>query len=121
VETPLRVLVVENHPATRELLSTLLAEAGVSVTAVGDGRAALLQMAHDRPHVVVTDLRMPLLDGNGLAAAIRADVSLRDVAIVVVTAHPEYAEGDFDALVSKPFDTDDFLATIRQVANRRTG
>lgn len=119
--TPHRVLVVENHPATLELLSTLLTEAGLSVASAHDGRAALLQMAHNRPDVVVTDVRMPLLDGNGLTAAMRADPSLRDVAIVVVTAHPELARGKFDALVAKPFDADELLATVQRLADRIIG
>lgn len=113
------VLVVENHAATRELLATLLDDAGYDVLTAPDGRAALLALAHHRPDAVITDLHMPLLDGDGLLAAIRADPQLRDLPVLAVTAHADRVHARFDALVIKPFDAGQLLATLACAIERQ--
>ena len=112
------VLIVENHVATRELLSALLTDAGYEVLTATDGRAALVILAQRRPDAVLTDLRMPLLDGLGLLGAIRSDLLLRDLPVVAVTAHPDDVSEQFDAFVSKPFDTEALLASLAEVIAR---
>lgn len=112
------VLVVENHAATRELLATLLDDAGYAVLTASDGRAALLTLAQHRPDAVLTDLHMPLLDGDGLLAAIRADPVLYDLPVLAVTAHPDRVRAHFDALVTKPFDAGQLLAALASVITR---
>jgi CheY-like chemotaxis protein len=115
-----RILVVENHAATRQLLVTLLEEAGYTVVAAEDGRTALLQTAHQRPDLILTDLRMPQMDGQGLLDTVRGDPSLRHIPVVVVTVHADVVPGRFDAVVRKPFDADTLLAEIAAVLDRRS-
>ena len=80
------VLVVDDDPDSRRVASQFLADANVHVRESGDGESALLEMRRRSPDVVVLDLMMPVLDGFGVLATMRADPVLSSVPVVVLTA-----------------------------------
>jgi signal transduction histidine kinase len=80
------VLVVDDDPDSRRVAAKFLAEAGVTVREAPDGESALAEMQRAIPDVVVLDLMMPVLDGFGVLAAMRADPVLCPVPVVVLTA-----------------------------------
>jgi len=67
-----RVLVVEDHATMRASLRAILAAAGHEVEEAADGRAALEAVATAPPDLVVLDLHVPVIDGAGVLAALRA-------------------------------------------------
>ncbi|WP_244114633.1 ATP-binding protein [Burkholderia cepacia] len=84
-DMPLRVLAVEDHPASRLLLADQFRELGADATIVESGGQALAALERGRFDVVLTDLGLPDMDGWTLAAAIRErDVQVR---VVAMTAH----------------------------------
>lgn len=80
------VMVVDDDPDSRRVAATFLAREGVTVREEPDGESALLAMQQEPPHVVVLDLMMPVLDGFGVLATMRADPVLATVPVVVLTA-----------------------------------
>ncbi len=89
-----RVLVVEDDPTIRKLVSKQLENANYQVEAIADGQAGL-QLATQKPwDIVVADLDLPRLDGWGLLREMRADVALREVAVMMLSAH----EGSVETL-----------------------
>ena len=80
------VLVVDDDPDSRRVAAQFLAEADVHVRESADGESALLEMRRRAPDVVVLDLMMPVLDGFGVLATMRADPVLSSVPVVVLTA-----------------------------------
>ncbi|MES1164988.1 MAG: response regulator [Verrucomicrobiota bacterium] len=80
-----RVLVVDDDDGVRTFVADALTDAGHEVTQAADGQAALARLAERAFHVVVTDLRMPGLDGLGLLGAIRREHA--ETEVVVLTAH----------------------------------
>ncbi len=82
------ILIVDDDPAMRELHMRMLQTAlpTCRVTTVADGRSALSVMQEARPDLVLLDLMMPELDGFGVLEAMRIDLRLRDVPVVVLTA-----------------------------------
>ena len=80
------VLVVDDDADSRRVAASFLRAANVTVREVADGEAALAEMRRRRPSVVVLDLMMPVLDGFGVLAAMRADPLLAHVPAVVLTA-----------------------------------
>ena len=83
---PFDVLVVDDDPDSRRVASKFLSEANVKVREAADGESALVEMRARRPDVLVLDLMMPVLDGFGVLATIRADPLLSGLPVVVLTA-----------------------------------
>jgi signal transduction histidine kinase/DNA-binding response OmpR family regulator len=80
------VLVCEDDPSTRELISRTLSGAAWKVEVAHDGEEALAWLAKHEPDVILLDLMMPKLDGFEVAARVRDDPRLAKVPIIVLTA-----------------------------------
>jgi two-component system OmpR family response regulator len=110
------VLVVDDEPSIRELLTEALAHEGLTAVAAGDGEEAVRLALARRPDLVVLDMGLPLIDGAGVAARIR-EVHGDAVPFVIVTAGEridEAAKGVRAAsYIAKPFDLDDLVRAVR--------
>lgn len=82
---PLRALVVDDNQAIRALVEATLAGAGYAVAAAEDGAAALTAVEEWLPDVIVLDVQMPVLDGEGFVAAYRRTLGPH-VPIIVISA-----------------------------------
>jgi signal transduction histidine kinase/DNA-binding response OmpR family regulator len=80
------VLVVEDDPATREMMRRTLEQDGWHVDEAENGRVALRRMETSAPALILLDLMMPEMDGFELVAELRKNDSWRAIPIVVVTA-----------------------------------
>jgi signal transduction histidine kinase/CheY-like chemotaxis protein len=80
------VLVVDDDPALREILSSLLAEDGWRVATAADGEAALAAVEQARPTAMVLDLMMPRCDGFEVLRVLRTQPKTRDLPVIVITA-----------------------------------
>src|SRR5690242_446229 len=118
---PLRVLVVDDEPNIVAFLRLGLKYEGFSVAVAEDGLAALREVDHFKPHLVILDLMLPGLDGLDVAARLRQDP---DLLIIMLTARDQVPDriaglqAGGDDYVVKPFDFDELLARIRAVARR---
>jgi two-component system OmpR family response regulator len=119
-----RLLVVDDEPNIRELLSASLRYAGFEVATAADGQQALDVAATFRPDLLVLDVMMPGLDGFGVVRRLRE--SGRHTPVVFLTAR-DAAEDKVSGLtlggddyVTKPFSLDEVLARIRAVLRRTT-
>jgi CheY-like chemotaxis protein len=86
-----RVLIVEDHPDTREAIQELLNEEGHAHGAACNGREALdwLTLQAELPCLILLDLRMPVMDGWDFLQALRLVEKWRDIAVLVVSASIE--------------------------------
>ncbi|MFB3890857.1 MAG: response regulator [Phycisphaerae bacterium] len=119
------VLVVDDEPDIRELLTDALGASGLRVTAAGSGQAALDISARQRPDFLVTDLRLG--DCTGLDVIDRLRDSGADVPAVVITGRGDPASMAEASrrrpveLMTKPLDLDRLTAAIRaEIAHGRT-
>jgi CheY-like chemotaxis protein len=80
------VLVVDDDDAVCNALRGVLHEAGYTVATARNGEAALVLLNAVTPDILVVDLMMPVMDGWGLVARLRADPRLRAIPVVVMTA-----------------------------------
>lgn len=118
-----RVLFVEDDDALRIATTQGLALAGFDVAAFGDPQEALAALDPGFDGVIVSDIRMPRLDGFELLARVRAlDPEL---SVILVTGHADVPmavkalkDGAFDFL-TKPFATDHLAASIARALERR--
>lgn len=82
-----RVLIADDDPDIRELVSIAVTRAGLDLVAVtGDGDSAWIALTEHRPDLVVLDVSMPGMTGLELCARARADESFDDTRIVLLSA-----------------------------------
>lgn len=105
-----RVLLVDDDDAVRTVCSINLGLAGLSVLEAADGMRAFELARAELPDLVITDVTMPLLDGFGLAAALRADERTSGIPFMFLSGETALAARvRADALgalayLTKPFD-----------------
>lgn len=112
------VLVVEDDDALRTEIAEVLEQDGYTVIQATDGARAL-QTLKQTPHVdvVLLDLWMPDMDGWTFRSEQRADPTLREVPVIVLTADASAQARaiDADAFIRKPFDSEALSTTARRV------
>lgn len=117
------VLVVDDDEAIAEFVAVVLAERGYRVRTAFNGRQALDLLRQTHPRVLLLDLMLPLMDGWALAKAMRESAALKDVPIVVMSAHndvPEQAQTIGAAgYLHKPFDIDELFSCVATYAGAR--
>ncbi len=118
-----QILVADDEPNLRKVLSAQLARDGFEVHGAEDGEEALRVLAEHHIDVVITDLRMPKLDGMELLKHIVADYP--DIPVIMITAHGTVNTavealklGAFD-YVTKPFDRAEFQRVVDKAARTR--
>ncbi|MGH8939117.1 MAG: response regulator [Actinomycetes bacterium] len=120
-----RVLVVDDSDTIRRLICMNLELEGFEVVTAVDGEDALAKVLATAPDVVTIDVRMPRLDGFDTVARLRADPRTCHLKIAMVTACAQESDlrrGDevgVDAYLTKPFDPDVLVRTVRDLAERR--
>lgn len=112
------VLVVDDEHNIRKVLRALLEQQNYAVTEAKDGIEALAALKKGPYHAIVTDLRMPQLDGLGLLGAVLKKYP--DIPVIIMTAH-ETVESAVSALkmgafdyISKPFEKAEILQVIQK-------
>ncbi len=119
-----RLLVAEDHPASRELLAQILSQAGCRVEIAGDGQAALDACRAGAFDLVWMDIDMPILDGLTAARAIRS-LPGPTPAIVAFTAaafasdRERILAGGCDEIVHKPYREEDLFTTMERLLGIR--
>jgi two-component system, cell cycle response regulator DivK len=115
-----RCLLIDDDGDSREAYAEYLRGYGYDVTALGDSRGAMADIAVHRPAIVLLDLQMPFLDGFELLRRIKTlPGPALPVVVISACAYPEdrarAAAARCDAFLAKPATPDEVLATIRQL------
>jgi DNA-binding response OmpR family regulator len=116
------ILVIEDESSIAEMLVALLEMEGYRVATARDGQEGLNYLATTRPDLVLCDLMMPLVDGRAVAHAMRANASLRDIPLVLMSAGVERVDGMnglISAFLRKPFMIQQLLDLIRSLIDER--
>ncbi len=113
------ILIVDDDPDTLAAEREVLREQGFQVVIARDGAEAMRAIeAGPPPSVIVLDIQMPGVDGPAFALELRQH--LRHVPLVVLTSAPdprhEADRCNAEAYLSKPFDTERLVATVRRFA-----
>ena len=118
------ILIVDDEAHIRLLIEQSLedlADDGVTILAVGDGLTALDTIKARRPRLVVLDAMMPKMSGFDVCKAVKKDLAMDDVYVIMLTAKgQEYDRQHGDEVganlyMTKPFDPDELLARAREV------
>jgi len=118
--TGLRVLYVDDREDARVLIARMLVRHGAEVLQADSVEDALLVLRAGRPHVVVTDIAMPVRDGYDLLVTIRADRDWSHVPVVALTAEGRLdddvraAAAGFCGFLRKPIEPDELAVVVAQ-------
>ena len=120
-----RVLVVDDHESMRRIITTLLRAFGFStLLEATDGDEALRLIQTFEPDVIITDLKMPVLNGIDLVQALRADKANKfcDVPVIMVTGHASETvirtaiAAGIDQFLAKPITPRSLAERLRRLA-----
>jgi two-component system response regulator PilR (NtrC family) len=118
-----RILVVDDEPSMRELLSIMLRKEGYEVVTAASRAMAAAALAKDPVHMVITDVKLP--DGDGLEILRHVKAASPETVVIVMTAFSSTETavtalklGAHDYLV-KPFDVDELKIVVRNALERR--
>lgn len=125
MEDRLRVLVVDDDEAIRKLVTKLFEREDFHVDAARDGQEALDRLATDDFDVVLLDLMMPRVDGNGVLQFLETNVCEQKPKVIIMTANLSSAAESPHAdkvaqVLPKPFDIRELIAHVRQCAGFAT-
>jgi uncharacterized protein (TIGR02266 family) len=114
------VLLVDDAAMFLEILKDYLRMSNLKIVTARDGAEAYTAVQSLRPDLIVMDLHMPRMNGAECCTAIKADLNLRKIPIIIATSATNTADHDLcrragcDGLLTKPFERGLFLSTIRQ-------
>jgi len=118
-----KILIVDDELNMRLVLQAMLKKEGYAVTTASNGMEALKILKADQMDIVVTDLKMPKLDGMGLLGEIIRDYP--SIPVIIITAHGTIAtavdalkKGAFD-YITKPFEQDELKQVIQKAVKTR--
>ena len=115
------ILVVDDEPQITRVLKTSLSSQGYSIRTASDGKQALQEMKSWVPDLVITDLRMPNMDGLELCRALRTESRVPIIVLSVKgeeTIKVESLDAGADDYVTKPFNMNELLARVRAALRR---
>ena len=121
-----RVLVVDDDDVIRQLITVNLELEGFEVATAVDGQDCLDKVKDIKPDVITLDIMMPRLDGWEAADRLRADPETAGIKVVLLSARAQEADlarGSrigVDAYLTKPFDPDELIETVRRLAGLPT-
>jgi CheY-like chemotaxis protein len=120
----IRIVIVDDHPDTRNILALFLEHCGAQPTVASDGPEALELIKKERPDLLITDLAMPHMDGYELVEKVQ-DLeeeigSLPSIACSAYARDHDRArarKARFNAHLEKPVDLNQLVTTILKVVN----
>ena len=121
---PKRLLVVDDDASLLMAVSETLRAEGYVVVTARRGAEALVRVAERTPDLIISDIRMPGMDGYQLARNLRSTPHTRLIPVVFLTAKDEIADriagfrSGVDAYVTKPFEPEELLAIVAGILER---
>lgn len=121
----IKILLVDDEPDIIEILSFNLKQEGYNVFAASNGKQAIDKARKIKPHLIVMDVMMPVMDGIESCELIRQDRTINDVSIMFLTARGEdYSQlAAFDAgaddYVTKPVKPKIFISKVKAMLRRK--
>ena len=119
-----KILIAEDEPDIRELVTFMLKFAGYEVVAASNGEDAVRTAVRELPDLVLMDVRMPRMTGYDACRQMKANPDLRDVPVVFLSAKGQESEiqsgleAGAEAYLLKPFSPADLTNRVRGILSR---
>lgn len=116
-----KILLVEDNPQNRYLVTFLLEKNGYEVVIAEDGEQALSVVEEEEPDLILMDVQLPKMDGYEATRRIKADARFKDIPLVALTAHSMNGDrgkalaAGCDDYITKPVDAEGLLARLAEL------
>lgn len=116
-----RILVVEDNPDMRKILSIRLEINNYSVITAEDGEEALLKTKKEKPDIIILDLMIPKINGFEVCRMLKFDDDYKDIPVIILSALDQQQDREkavkngADAYFIKPFDLELLLGKIKSL------
>ena len=120
------IYIVEDEPDIRETLAYNLSQEGFKVSEFSDAESCLNKIQKKKPDLLLLDLMLPGMSGLDLCKEIRADIALKNLAIIMLTAKGEEVdrivgfELGADDYVTKPFSVRELILRVKVILKKQT-
>ena len=122
-----RILIVDDEPNIVLALELLMKREGYEVLTVDDGQKVFEVLKEFSPDLILLDIMLPKMDGYEVCQRIRAEASLKDISIIMLTAKGREVEKEkglalgADYYITKPFSTREVIMKVKEVLAARAG
>ena len=119
-----QLLVVDDDPGLLLAVSDTLRAENYDVVTARRGAEAMVRIAEALPDLIISDIRMPGMDGYALVRNLRSSPRTRLIPVVFLTAKDETVDriagfrSGVDAYITKPFETDELVAVVKSILDR---
>jgi len=116
-----RILIVDDEPNIVLALELLMKREGYEILTVDDGQKVFEVVKEFSPDLILLDIMMPKMDGYEVCQRIRADASLKDISIIMLTAKGREVEKEkglalgADYYITKPFSTREVIMKVKEI------
>ena len=121
IDTRPRILCIDDEPEILKFLEAVLVPKGYEVIKAENGEEALEKLKEERVDLVISDVRMPKMDGFELCRRIKGDERYRDIPVIIITGLTETKdrikgiEAGAEDFISKPIDQAEVLARVKML------
>lgn len=119
-----KILIIDDDPDIRDVLNLTLTEEGYDVLEAENGKVGLDLLREKAPNLVIVDYNMPVMNGPSLCAAVKKDILLSHLPIIMLTGKSDVTDkisginAGADDYVVKPFEPQELLARIKMIVRR---
>ena len=116
-----KVLLVEDSKLQAEMLSVILNKAGYATSWAKDGLEGLYSVMSTRPNLIISDISMPRMNGYELCQAVKSDVALNDISVILITGLTDTEsilhglESGADYYLTKPYEEHLLLSVVEAI------
>lgn len=116
-----RVLLVEDDADLRKLITRMLEQAKLEVLAAADGQLGLQLAADRKPHLIISDVMMPNMDGIEMVRTLKSDPAWKQVPVIFLTAKEtpkdviEGIRAGARHYITKPFSMPELMQKVRAI------
>jgi CheY-like chemotaxis protein len=118
-----KILIVEDNPKNRDMLSRRLIKRGYEIVMAEDGQQGIDMTTSESPDLILLDMSLPVVDGWGVAKHLKGDDTTKDIPIIALTAHAmsgdreKTLEAGCDEYETKPIRLTELLEKMETLLN----
>jgi two-component system, OmpR family, response regulator VicR len=126
IKNPKKILCIDDEQEMIDLMRLILSGHGLEILGAVNGKEGLAIIRKDHPDLILLDLMMPEMDGWEIYQQMKADETIKDIPVIIVTAKAQSIDkvlglhiAKVDDYIAKPFSPQELLTSVENVLGRK--